>query len=166
MNIYMWCKIFDDVFPDCPWEESDDVTEEQVFNFLMSDVECQRNEGENTIPGDLVIWYLGCNEKFGTIQYKGKSWDWSFGESTFSRVREAIDYMYKDGFFSKVHYLKLIEVIEEGEKIDNMYEIGNYLTAKSEGRAWLKPADFRESSKQFFGNVIQSLEENGFKILA
>jgi len=120
---------------------------------------------EYLIPGDLNIWYLGCNEKFGVIQYKGKEWKWNFGESSFDRVREAIMYMHQDLFITTKQFIKLMKACNEGELIDDAYSIGDYLETKSSWwRSWKKPNEWRSSSKEYFNIVKKDLEKENFKI--
>jgi hypothetical protein len=161
--VYFYAKIYTDNFPPCPWKGL--ATGEEVFNFLMSDAGQQFDEDDNIIPGDKIIWYLGCCEKFGSIEYGKESWSWDFAEATFPTVRYAIEHMYQDEFFTKDQYQKLMEAIDEGEKIDNMYEIANYLKAKSEGKKWVKSKDFRPSSKEFFAHAKDAMEKKGWKFI-
>jgi len=160
--VHFYAKIYCESFPEYPWGNNL-ASGKEVFDFLTSDANQQYDENENLIPGDKVIWYLGCNEKFGTIKYKDKEWSWEFGESTFSNVVGVIEYMYQDDFFNASQYKKLMELIEEGKLIDNMYEIGNYLKCKSEGKEWKTPADFRPATKEFFREAKESMEKAGYK---
>lgn len=149
-----YAKIYTDNFPVVPWKKI--ATSEQVYNFLMSDV------GLTEIPGDKVIWYLGCNEKFGHIKYKKVEWEWNFGQSSFDVVYDAIVYMYLDNFFTEEQFLNLSKKINEGRLFDNMYEISNYLKLKDNYKKSKK--DFRIEAREFFNGVKDSLESSGIEL--
>ena len=97
----------------------------EIYNFLLKDAQCCL-----PVKGDCNIWYLGSNEKFGDIIYNEKVWHWGWGEASFDTVQEFIDAVYKDGLFTKRQYLKLLAKIEEGRLIEDMYQIGDYLSKK------------------------------------
>ena len=171
------------------WDEKP-VSGTEVFNFLMSDAgmqwfnldeKCEKygdvgyymyraakligKKEEYQIPGDLNIWYLGCNEKMGLIKYKDQDWLWNFGESSFGIVRAAITTMHQDDFFTGMQYHKLMKACAEGERIDNAYKIGDYLRAKSSWwKVWRKPKEWRNDSKAFFGLAKSGMESKGYKI--
>ena len=101
------------------------ATGKEIYNFLLKDANCCL-----PIKGDCNLWYLGSNEKFGDIIYNDRVWHWGWGESSFDTVQEFIDAVYRDGLFTKGQYQKLSAKIEEGRLIEDMYQIGDYLSKK------------------------------------
>ena len=109
-----------------------------------------------TLPGDLNLWYLGSNAKFGLMRYKDKVFAWDFGESSFDLVQSFISAIYRDGLFSKDQYIALLEKVEEGRLIDNFLDIPKYLMAKKRGISWVKTdraKHFRTDMRCFVGRV-------------
>jgi hypothetical protein len=162
-----YAKIYAESFPGLPWKENEEIDSEMVMNYLLSDVGCcVREEDGFDLRGDLVIWYLGCNEKGGYIKFNGHETSWSFASSSFDLVEEEITKMFKVGFFSESQHQTLIEKINEGRKIDYMYDIRDYLLAKLEGKEWKKSNEnWRVKSGEFFKGVMSGFKERGFTIL-
>jgi len=132
VNIY--AKIFTDSFSDEMVNRYAAGTE--VYNFLMKDA-CQCiDENGDSIPGDSNLWYLGCNEKFGSMVYKDHKLNWSFGEASFDRVEEFITLIYNDGNFTELQYQALMIKLIEGRLIGDLNKIKGYLICKKEGREW------------------------------
>ena len=123
MSIY--CKIYTENFSDemlCR-----QATGQEIYEFLMKDAGMYVDEHSQPLPGDLNIWYLGTNEKFGSIAYKDTRWTWGFGESSFDIVEDFVRTVHEDGLFTEEQYDTLMDTIREGRKIKDMYAIGNYL---------------------------------------
>lgn len=109
----------------------------EIFNFLMSDAGCTFDLNEEIISGDCNMWYFGCNEKFGAIEYGLNSNEetthklhWGFDESSFDNVEKLVKFLYDEGVISTDHFRILSNKIEEGRKIGDMYEIAKYLIEK------------------------------------
>jgi len=139
VEVSIYCKIFTDNYPLLEGE----VTGDQIVNHLLSDCGCvweQDNspEGAHQIPGDPCIWYLGTNEKRGGINLKigekGWEWVWGYGESDFRNVTEFIEVLRRYEVITPAQHKMLKESIEVGKTIGDMYEIGNYLKRKKEGK--------------------------------
>jgi hypothetical protein len=122
--ISIYCKIYTENFSNEMIDRY--ATGKEIYNFLLKDAECCL-----PIKGDCNLWYLGSNEKFGSIIYKEKLWKWGFGESSFDTVQEFINAVYQDGLFTEEQYRHLSDKIEEGRKISDMYLIGDYLAQKT-----------------------------------
>lgn len=172
IKVLMYCKVSTDIFPDHPGY----MTGKEIFDFLMKDLEAthkelteeEEEEGKDPerIPGDLRLWYLGNNEKFGTLGVENEFWEWSFCDSNFDRVQEFIDALNKRDLFTEEQYRILCEKIEEGRKIDWMYDIRDYLLDKAQGKVWEKKSEEgREGSRRFFAVATKGLESKGFKII-
>jgi hypothetical protein len=163
VNVYAYCKIYTDNFPELP----EQATGQEIFDFLMSDVGCTWDEDEHLISGDLAIWYLGCNEKFGILRIEDEIWEWGMGDSSFDRVEQFVSSLLKRGLISGAQYLLLAEAIDEGRLIDNMYDITDYLKAKNEGNPWTKTktaTTFRQGMKDFLGDIKNSLQREGWSV--
>ena len=102
------------------------ATGEEIYQFLLKDAQCCL-----PLRGDHNLWYLGCNEKFGSIIYRNRFWQWSFGESSFDYVEQFINAVYQDGLFTERQYQRLLKKIEEGREIGDMYKIADYLAGKT-----------------------------------
>jgi len=152
--VSIYCKIYTDSFD---YIDNEMLTGDEIYKFLMKDGQhCIDENGEMDIPGDCNIWYLGCNEKFGELKYKDKIWEWDFGGSSFDKVEEFVRAIYEDGHFTEQQFQLLMDKIQEGRCIDNMYDIRDYLICKSEGRSWFKTEEssrFRDDMKRFVGTV-------------
>ena len=160
VNIY--CKIYTDTFNNKMNNRM--TTGQQIYEFLMSDAMHCFDDNGTKIPGDCNLWYLGCNEKFGSLRFESKEWGWSFGESSFDRVKEFVTAIYDEGLFTEQQFQSLMDKINEGRLIDNMYDIKDYLIYKSEGRSWTKTQEaykFRDKMKQFVSVVENYLQNKG-----
>ena len=102
------------------------ATGEEIYQFLLKDAQCCL-----PLRGDHNLWYLGCNEKFGSIIYRNRFWQWSFGESSFDYVEQFVNAVYQDGLFTERQYQRLLKKIEEGREIGDMYKIADYLAGKT-----------------------------------
>jgi len=141
--VSIWCKIYTNNFSEEMINRK--VTGQEIFDFLMKDSgNCFDDKG-NLIPGDLNLWYLGCNEKFGGLIYKDKNWTWSFGEASFEYVEMFIYSAYLDGMFTTNQYETLICKVKEGRLIGDMYRIKDYLICRREGRPWINQNQKKET---------------------
>ena len=102
------------------------ATGEEIYRFLLKDAKCCP-----PLRGDCNLWYLGSNEKFGSIIYRNHFWKWSFGEASFDNVEQFVNAVYQDGLFTEKQYQRLLKKIQEGRKIGDMYLIGEYLSRKN-----------------------------------
>ncbi len=139
MSIY--CKIYTENFSDEMTGRM--ATGKEIYDFLMKDAGQCFDFDDNLIPGDCNIWYLGSNEKFGSLQYNDRKWRWRFGKSSFDIVEDFVRTVYDDGLFTTEQYENLIAKIEEGRQIGDMYKIRDYRAprgcAKDEGGGPSKP---------------------------
>ena len=101
------------------------ATGKEIYDFLLKDAKCCL-----PLRGDINLFYLGCSEKFGSIIYRNRVWNWSFGEASFDNVEQFINAVYQDGLFTEKQYQRLMKKIEEGREIGDMYLIGEYLARK------------------------------------
>ena len=139
------CKIYTNNFSEEMVDKT--ATGQEIYDFLMKDSGNCFDERDQLIPGDCNLWYLGCNEKFGELRYNNKVWRWGFGESSFYNVEMFVTWGYMDGMFTPKQYQTLIEKIEEGKRIGDMYRIRDYLLCKRKGQPWSMPNDdLREAS--------------------
>ncbi len=164
--VSIYCKIFTDSFSN--EMVSMMATGDEIYSFLMKDAGQSCDESGVLIPGDLNLWYLGCNEKFGCLIYKDVVFSWDFGESSFDRVESFLYLIYSDGVFTRGQFQTLMEKIQEGRLFDNMYDIPAYLKAKREGTPWVKTKEayeFRQKMKSFVGRVKEHLEAEGFMFI-
>ena len=123
--VSIWCKIYTNNFSEEMTNKA--ATGQEIYDFLMKDSgNCFDDDG-NKIKGDINLWYLGCNEKFGEMRYGRKVWRWGMGESSFLNVMLFCSWLYMDGFFTQNQYEALIAKIEEGHAIGDMYRIRDYL---------------------------------------
>ena len=127
--VSIYCKIYAENFSNEMIDR--EATGKEIYNFLMEDAGlCGFDENSDLLPGDANIWYLGSNEKFGSLVYKDKIWNWGFGESSFDIVEAFVQAVYEDGLFTKEQYQNLVSKIREGRKIGDMYAIRDYLIQK------------------------------------
>ena len=126
-NFCASCKIYTDTFPSVEGE----MTGSEVVDYLMSDCRHAHDDGGNLIEGDAILWYLASNEKFGSITYKEKQWEWGFGQASYDRLQNVVDEMYFDKFITDDQHGLLSEKIREGRSIGgDMYKIDDYLERK------------------------------------
>lgn len=164
--VEIYCKIYSDTFSNKMNNRM--ATGDEIYEFLMSDAKHCFDDNGQLIPGDCNLWYLGCNEKFGSLRFENKEWRWSFGESSFDRVEEFVTAIYDEGLFTEQQYKTLTDKIYEGHLIDNMYDIKDYLISKHEGRSWIKTrkaSEFRDDMKQFIADTEKALTEKGYQIV-
>jgi hypothetical protein len=160
----IYCKIYTDNFSD----EMINVfaTGQQIYDFLIKDAgQCFCDNGK-PIPGDCNLWYLGCNEKFGQLVLDDNYWYWSFGESSFDTVEAFVSELYERQLISKKQFQTLINKICEGRRIDNMYDIRNYLVFKRLKIPWVKRSDcsnFRDDIKKIVGEVESLFRYRGYQ---
>ena len=162
----IYCKIYSDTFSNKMIDRM--ATGQQIYEFLMSDANHCFDDNEQLIPGDCNLWYLGCNEKFGSLRFENKEWRWSFGESSFDRVKEFVAAIYDEGLFTEQQLQSLTDKINEGRLIDNMYDIKDYLICKREGRSWIKTikaSNFRDEMKQFVSDTEKALTDKGYQVV-
>jgi len=122
--VSIYCKIYTENFSDEMIDRY--ATGKEIHDFLLKDAKCCL-----PLRGDCNLWYLGSNEKFGSIIYNERVWRWGWGESSFDTVQEFIDAIYRDGLFTKRQYRNLSARIEEGRTIGDMYQITDYLSGKN-----------------------------------
>jgi len=122
--VSLYAKIYTENFSDEMIDRY--ATGEEIYQFLLKDAKCCL-----PLRGDCNLWYLGCNEKFGSIIYRNRFWQWSFGESSFDYVEQFINAVYQDGLFTERQYQRLLKKIEEGREIGDMYKIADYLAGKT-----------------------------------
>jgi len=121
--VSIYCKIYAENFSNEMIDR--EATGEEIYQFLLKDAKCCL-----PLRGDINLWYLGSNEKFGSIIYRNRNWKWSFGESSFDNVEQFINAVYQDGLFTEKQYQRLLKKIEEGRGIGDMYLIGDHLAQK------------------------------------
>jgi len=127
--VSIYCKIYAENFSNEMIDR--DATGKEIYNFLMKDAGLCFDDDGNPLPGDSNIWYLGSCEKFGSLVYNYNIWNWGFGESSFDIVEAFVKAVYEDGLFTIDQYRNLMEKIEEGRKIGDMYAIRDYLIQKT-----------------------------------
>lgn len=132
--VSIWCKIYTNNFSEEMINRM--ATGQEIFDFLMEDSGSCFDDQGNKIPGDLNLWYLGCNEKYGGLVYKDNIWSWGFGGASFDYVEMFIYSAYLDGMFSNGQYETLICKVKEGRFIGDMYRIKDYLICRREGKPW------------------------------
>jgi len=117
------------------------ATGKEIYNFLLNDAKCCL-----PLRGDCNLWYLGCNEKFGSIIYRNRVWNWSFGESSLDNVEQFINAVYQDGLFTEKQYQRLLKKIEEGRAIGDMYKIADYLSCRNKPKSKTNTSIEKENS--------------------
>ena len=161
--VSIYCKIYTDSFSDEMVNRT--ATGKEIFNFLIKDANQSFDDNGRLIPGDLNLWYLGCNEKFGCLRVKDKILDWDFGESSFDRVESFVSQLYLEGVLTDEQYQILLDKTKEGRLVDNMYDISKYLLSKKEGKIWQKTEEasrFRDDIKRFVAKVREHLKHEDF----
>ena len=164
--VTIYCKIYTDTFSDEMINRK--TTGKEVFDFLIKDAFHCIDDNGDVIPGDCNIWYLGCNEKFGYLEYGDNVFSWSFGESSFDRVEQFVSIIYKDGHFTDKQYQTLVNKIQEGRLVDNMYFIKDYLICKRDGHPWIRPENaslFRSEIKSFVSHTHKTIRDAGYQII-
>jgi hypothetical protein len=132
--VTIWCKIYTNNFSEEMINKT--VTGQEIYDFLMKDSGNCFDEIDGLIPGDCNLWYLGCNKKFGELRYNDDVWRWGFGESSFHNVEMFVTAICMDGMFTQKQYQTLIEKIEEGKRIGDMYLIKDYLLCQRNMIRW------------------------------
>ncbi len=162
----IYCKIYSDTFSNKMIDRM--ATGQQIYEFLMSDANHCFDDNGRLISGDCNLWYLGCNEKFGSLRFENKEWRWSFGESSFDRVKEFVTAIYDEGLFTEQQLQSLTDKINEGRLIDNMYDIKVYVISKHKGQSWIKTikaSEFRDEMKQFVSDTEKALTDKGYQVV-
>jgi len=169
MNIAVevYAKIYTDTFPAVLGE----ITTNEFYQYLSSDCSQCFNEELKIIPGDKIIWYLGCNEKVGyitisTLDDKVFECSWGMGESSFKNVRQMLHYCQENNIFTIEQYDHLLELVIEGEQINSIYLISKYLKCKYDGKTWIGNGDdngMRKGIKDLSFSIQKNVEKEGFK---
>jgi hypothetical protein len=92
--------------------------------------------GLNGPSGALSCRFL-CNEKFGHLALEYDLWSWNFGKSSFDNVEAFVSKLYEKQLISKEQLQALMDKIDEGREIDNMYDIKAYTCTLS----YLRPCN-------------------------
>jgi len=162
--VSIYCKIYAESYPEFYGYK----TADEIYEHLTQDLGCCYEEGADMIlkpkpiPGDKAIWYLGCNEKFGSISIETatKSFisNWSHGESSFDNVSRMIAFMSRNRILPYNRCMKLIQLVWEGRRIDDMYQIPNYLLCKRDNKKWVRQeSDFRGAIQELVKEVKETL---------
>ena len=162
--VSIYCKIFTDSFSTEMVNE--DATGLEIYEFLMRDAQQCFDENEQIIAGDCHLWYLGCNEKFGHLALGYDLWSWNIGESSFDKVQAFVSMLYEKKVVFKQQHRALMDKITEGQLIDNMYDIKDYLICQREGRSWVKRPSaekLRSDMKQRVFEVERSFRDKGYQ---
>ena len=163
--VSIYCKIYTDNFSEEMVNRM--ATGNEIYEFLMKDAGQCFDESGNLIPGDCNLWYLGCNEKFGHLVLEYDLWSWNIGESSFDHVQAFVSMLYEKKVVFKKQYRTLMDKIDEGRLIDNMYDIKHYLICKMEGKPWIKrpgAENFRSDMKQRVFEVERSFSNKGYQL--
>jgi len=137
--VSLYAKIYTENFSDEMIDRY--ATGEEIYQFLLKDAKCCL-----PLRGDHNLWYLGCNEKFGSIIYRNRFWKWSFGEASFDNCEKFINAVYQDGLFTERQYQRLLKKIEEGREIGDMYRIADYLAGRRKPK--IKPTTNTETKTE------------------
>ena len=157
--VSIYCKLPDDAFSHEMVNRM--ATGEEIYDFLMKDAGLAHDENGEIIPGDCNLWYLGCNEQYGCLQYKDYISSWEVGDSSFDRVGAFVSIIFLDDVFTDDQYRDLLTKCNEGRRIDNFRDISRYLKARKEGKPWTKTKEalhFRERIRRFALRVHQHLQ--------
>lgn len=171
VEVFIGCKIGAENYPYFEGEKTGD----EIVEHLLSDCEYawitndDEPEGGHFISGDLCIWYLGSNEKFGELYIKDGDlewkWEWGFGESNFDYVTKFINILKKRNVITEEQYKKLIEAIKIGKTINDMYEIPAYLETVSRGKKWIpKITNTKQHMKESVKSICNYFEGKGMKV--
>ena len=162
--VSIYCKIYTDNFSEEMVNRQ--ATGQEIYEFLLRDTrQCFDSNGE-PIPGDCNLWYLGCNEKYGHLVLEYDLWSWNMGESSFDKVQAFVSMLFKKGLVSIQQHQTLMDKIAEGRRIDNIYDIKDYLISKREGRSWIKrpgAETFRSDMKQRLLEVERSFRDSDYQ---
>jgi hypothetical protein len=161
----IYCKIYTDTFSTDMVDRI--TTGDEVFAFLVRDSGNAFNPSGVRIPGDHNLWYLGCNEKRGHLVYNNHYISWGYGESSFDHVEEFVRLLFEEGHFNSKQFHIIMEILEEGRKIDCIYDIPRYLITKRRGRPWTKTPEsenFRQRMKELSRHVIMAFEDSGYTL--
>jgi hypothetical protein len=162
--VSIYCKIFTDSFS--TEMVNQEASGQAIYDFLMRDARQCFEENGQLVPGDCNLWYLGCNEKSGHLALEYDLWSWNIGESSFDKVQAFVSMLYEKKVVSKQQYRALMDKIDEGRLIDNMYDIKDYIICKKEGRSWVKrpgAENFRSDMKQRVFEVERSFRDKGYQ---
>ena len=143
------------------------ATGAEIYEFLMQDANLCVGEDGRIIPGDINLWYLGCNEKFGFMVLEDAIWTWDPGESSFDIPLAYVIELNTLGVITNDQFQILVDQIDEGRLIDNMYDIGKYLLCKQLDNTWNRKPDagkFRDDIKHMMGGVEKSFRDNGYQV--
>jgi len=153
-EVLLYCKIYTDTYPTLRGE----ATGEELYNFLIAS--CGHAfDGDTMLEGDLNIWYLGCNEKFGEIHYKDKVWKWGHYESSFANVFALVNAVYKDGHFTDTQYVMLLSKIMEAVlEFNDMYHMVDYLRHKRDNIPWVNTEGVARQEE--FKKLVSDSKEN------
>lgn len=164
VTVSIYCKIYCDNYPEFEGEK----TGNEIVEHLLSDCGCIFEEDNSLISGDLCIWYLGTNEKFGSIYLQindqlQKEWKWNFGESNFKIVEEFVDVLKTYEIITEEQYDKLKDATKIGKTLGDMYQIENYLKCINEGKKWIpKITNTKEQMKNLVSVVKKKFEDSGY----
>ena len=162
--VSIYCKIYTDSFGTEMVNVS--ATGQEIYEFLMRDARQCFDENGQLVPGDCRLWYLGCNEKFGHLALEYDLWSWNIGESSFDNLEAFVSTLYEKKVVSEQQYWTLMDKIDEGRLIDNMYDITDYLICQREGKPWIKrpgAEKFRSDMKQRVFEVERSFSDRGYQ---
>ena len=162
--VSIYCKIYTDNFSEEMVNRQ--ATGLEIYEFLMSDAQQCFDDNDQIIPGDCNLWYLGCNEKFGHLALEYDLWSWNIGESSFDKVQAFVSMLFKKGLVSMQQHQTLMDKITEGRRINNMWDIKDYLICKREGRSWVKrpgAENFRSDLKQRVLEVERSFRDRCYQ---
>ena len=75
--------------------------------------------------------------------------------------------IHEEGLFTEHQFQTLMDKINEGRLIDNMYDITDYLICKRDGRMWTKTEEalkFRDQMKDLYSKTTEGLEREGYQV--
>ncbi|ABW68717.1 hypothetical protein [Desulfosudis oleivorans] len=142
----MYVKIYTDGYPSIYGK----IPPETLYAYLVDDMgACY--DGDSQLPGDHRLWYFGCNEKFGVMRIvlgqKTFVRRWGMGEASFKNVRDLLAFCLENKIFDQQQHDRLSRITGEGETINDMYRIGDYLAAKASGR--VAPATTQRKESEY-----------------
>jgi hypothetical protein len=163
--VSIYCKIYANSFSEQMINVN--ATGAEIYEFLMKSAGVCFDPDGFPLPGDCNLWYLGCNEKFGHLVVGDDVWQWSHGESSFDTVEAFVLKLHEKELTTPEQHQTLMAKIEEGRRVDNMFQIWKYLDAKDRGLPWVKESDpdsYREYIKTMVAGVKELLEQKGYEI--